>query len=65
MANPARKSGPGGDRGGVVMRAHVERLDWMARKLLMLECPFVIRRPQELREALRAVASEAAALAEA
>jgi len=51
--------------GGVVMRAHVERLDWMARKLLMLECPFVIRRPSELREALRAVASEAAALAEA
>ena len=51
--------------GGVVMRAHVERLDWMARKLLMLECPFVIRRPHELRDALRAVASEAAALAEA
>ncbi|HKQ78435.1 MAG TPA: YafY family protein [Blastocatellia bacterium] len=51
--------------GGVVMRAHVDRLDWMARKLLMLECPFVIRRPQELREALRRVASEAAALAEA
>jgi hypothetical protein len=25
----------------------------------LLECPFVIRRPQELREALRAVASEA------
>jgi|SRR5215468_4219230 len=51
--------------GGVLMRAHVERLDWMARKLLMLECPFVIRRPPELRAALRAVASEAAALAEA
>src|SRR5262249_2217849 len=51
--------------GGVVLRAHVERLDWMARKLLMLECPFVIRRPPELRAALREVASEAAALAEA
>jgi predicted DNA-binding transcriptional regulator YafY len=50
---------------GVVMRANVGRLDWMARRLLMLECPFVIRRPQELREALRAVASEAVAMAEA
>ena len=49
---------------GVVIRGHVDRLDWVARKLLTLECLFVIRRPQELREALRAVASEAAALAD-
>ncbi len=49
---------------GVVMRAHVERLDWMARMLLMLKCPFVIRQPPELRAALRQVAAEAAALAE-
>src|SRR5262245_37568770 len=49
---------------GVVIRSHVERLDWVARKLLTFECPFVIRRPQELRDALRAVASEAAALAD-
>src|SRR5919202_1441822 len=49
---------------GVVLRAHVERLGWFARLLLTLECPFVIRRPHELRAALRAVASEAAALAE-
>lgn len=50
--------------GGVAIRAHVERLEWFARMLLMLECPFVIRRPPELRVVLRAVASEAAALAE-
>jgi len=49
---------------GVVMRAHVERLDFAARMLLTLGCPFVVRRPHELRAALRAVASEAAALAD-
>jgi predicted DNA-binding transcriptional regulator YafY len=50
--------------GGVLLRTHVDRLDWLARMLLTLECPFVIRRPAELREALRRVAAEAAALAE-
>jgi predicted DNA-binding transcriptional regulator YafY len=49
---------------GVVMRAPVERLDWMARQLLMLEFSFVIREPPELREALRKVAGEALAFAE-
>jgi len=49
---------------GVVIRSYVERLDWVARRLLTFECPFVIRRPQELRDALRAIASEAAALAD-
>ncbi len=51
--------------GGVLMRARVEQLDRMARWLLALGCPFVIHRPQELREALRALAAEATALAEA
>src|SRR5262245_13414881 len=50
--------------GGVLLRARVDRLDWLARILLTLECPFVIRRPPELRAALRRVAAEAAALAE-
>ena len=68
-----RGSGLGGVRGvcvlvveagDVAIRAHVERLEWFARMLLILECPFVIRQPPELRVALRAVASEAAALAE-
>jgi predicted DNA-binding transcriptional regulator YafY len=49
---------------GVVIRSYVERLDWVARKLLTFECPFIIRRPQELRVALRALASEAIAMAE-
>jgi predicted DNA-binding transcriptional regulator YafY len=49
---------------GVVIRSHTERLDMVARNLLLLECPFVIRRPRELRDALRAIAAEAAALAE-
>jgi predicted DNA-binding transcriptional regulator YafY len=50
--------------GGVLLRARVDRLDWLARILLTLECPFVIRHPPELRAALRRVAAEAAALAE-
>ena len=52
------------EAGGVAIRAHVERLEWFGRMLLMLESPFIIRRPPELRVALRAVASEAAALTE-
>jgi predicted DNA-binding transcriptional regulator YafY len=50
--------------GGVLVRTGVDRLDWFARVLLTLECPFVIRQPAELRDALRQLASEAAALAE-
>jgi hypothetical protein len=50
--------------GGVMLRAYADRLDWLARWLLMLECPFVIRRPRELRDALRQLAAEAVALAE-
>lgn len=49
---------------GVVLRSNVDRLDRLARMLLMLECSFVIRRPQELRAALREVAATAAAIAE-
>jgi predicted DNA-binding transcriptional regulator YafY len=49
---------------GVVLRINVESLDWLARLLLTLECPFVIRAPAELRDALREVARQAAALAD-
>ena len=49
--------------GGVVLRMDVDRLEWLARLLLTLECPFVIREPPQLRDALREVASEAVALA--
>jgi predicted DNA-binding transcriptional regulator YafY len=50
--------------GGVLVQLGVDRLDWMARTLMLLECPFVVRRPPELRDALRKLAVEAAALAE-
>ncbi|HYE73401.1 MAG TPA: YafY family protein [Blastocatellia bacterium] len=49
---------------GVLIRGHIEQLDWLARMLLMLGCSFIIRRPDELREALRSVASRAIAMAE-
>lgn len=49
--------------GGVVLRMDVDRLEWLARLLLTLECPFVIREPPQLRDALREVASEVVALA--
>jgi predicted DNA-binding transcriptional regulator YafY len=49
---------------GIVLRINVDNLDWLARLLLTLECPFVIREPPELRVALREVARQAAALAD-
>jgi predicted DNA-binding transcriptional regulator YafY len=49
---------------GVVLRADVDQLDWLARMLLTLGCPFVVRRPPELRAELRRLAAEVAALAE-
>lgn len=51
-------------KGGVLLRAHVKRLEWLARLMLTWERQFIIRHPQELREALRTVAAEAYALAE-
>ena len=38
---------------GVVMRLEAENLDWLARLLAGLGCPFVVREPPELREAVR------------
>jgi predicted DNA-binding transcriptional regulator YafY len=49
---------------GVVMRSSTSDLGWMARVLAGLSFPFVIRRPSELRESLRRLATEIAALAE-
>ncbi len=43
---------------GVVLRCYVESLDWMARILTRLDCPMVVRRPAELRTALRQLAAE-------
>ena len=49
--------------GGVLMRAHAERLDGMARLLAGLEWPFEVRAPVELRAALREHALRLAAAA--
>jgi predicted DNA-binding transcriptional regulator YafY len=49
--------------GGVLMRSSTSDLGWMARVLAGLSFPFVVRRPPELREALRRRAAEIADLA--
>jgi predicted DNA-binding transcriptional regulator YafY len=49
--------------GGVLMRSSTSDLGWMARVLAGLGFPFVVRRPPELREALRRRAAEIATLA--
>jgi len=50
---------------GVVLRCFVQRLDWFAHVLAGLTCPMVIRRPPELREALRQLAARAVRIADA
>jgi predicted DNA-binding transcriptional regulator YafY len=47
--------------GGVVLRMRVESLDYMARLLATLECPFTIHRPDELREAVGRLAARLSA----
>ena len=42
--------------GGVVLRTHTDALDWMARFLVQIDCPFRIEHPPELREAVRDLA---------
>lgn len=48
---------------GVVLRAHTDELDWMARMLIQLGCGFRVLHPPELREALRQKAREIGRLA--
>ena len=50
--------------GGTLLRCPTRNLGWMARVLTGLDCPFVVRRPEELRGALRRRAEEISALAE-
>jgi predicted DNA-binding transcriptional regulator YafY len=50
--------------GGVILRSSTSDLGWMTRVLAGLSFPFVVRRPPELREALRRRAAEIAAQAE-
>ena len=52
------------DTAGVVMHARAERLDGMAHLLASLEWPFTIRRPGELRQALKDLAGQLTAAAE-
>jgi hypothetical protein len=49
--------------GGTLLRCSTSDLGWMARVLAGLECPFVVRRPAELRYALQRRAEEISALA--
>jgi hypothetical protein len=44
--------------GGVLLRAWAEELEWMARVLIQIGCPFRVLHPPELREALRQKARE-------
>ena len=52
------------DPAGVLMHARAERLDGMAHLLASLEWPFTIRRPDELRQALKDLADQLTAAAE-
>src|SRR6266545_3070182 len=49
---------------GVVLRCNVQELDWFAHFLAGLGCPVVVRSPPELRDALRQLAKEIAAMAD-
>jgi predicted DNA-binding transcriptional regulator YafY len=53
------------DEQGVVLRASTSDLDWVAHVLAGLYCAFVVRKPPELREALRRRAADLLAQAEA
>lgn len=48
---------------GVAMRCYVEHLEWIARILAGLHCPFIIRQPIELKETLRQLAEQIAQMA--
>ena len=45
---------------GVLLRLGADSLDWAAHYLAGLDCRFTVRRPPELREALRRLASQLA-----
>jgi predicted DNA-binding transcriptional regulator YafY len=45
-------------RAGVLLRTQVEELEFMARVLVQLECPFRIHHPPELRDAVRQLARQ-------
>jgi predicted DNA-binding transcriptional regulator YafY len=45
-------------RGGVVLRLQADNLDWMARMLVQIGCPFRVLHPPELRTAVRKLAHD-------
>jgi predicted DNA-binding transcriptional regulator YafY len=49
---------------GVLLRAHGDHLSWMARELVATGLPLTVLRPEALREELRRLAAEIAAMAE-
>ena len=49
---------------GVAFRTYVAELDWIAYELAGLRCPFVIRNPPELRDAMHKLAENIVAMAE-
>ncbi|HZB86994.1 MAG TPA: YafY family protein [Gaiellaceae bacterium] len=53
---PATLAELSGADGGTLLRMRVSSLDWMARVLAGLDCSFTIRRPDELRASVQALA---------
>lgn len=49
--------------GGVLLRSYSDGLDWIARFLINLGCPFVVHHPPELRATLRKIARSVLRLA--
>jgi predicted DNA-binding transcriptional regulator YafY len=49
---------------GVLLCTQVDDLDWFAKFLLGLGCPIVVRKPSELKDALRRAATEIVLIAE-
>ncbi|HET6314976.1 MAG TPA: WYL domain-containing protein, partial [Chloroflexota bacterium] len=45
-------------RGGVLLRTQADNLEWMARLLIQIGCPFRVLDPPELRLTLRAIARQ-------
>ena len=50
--------------GGVRWRGHADDLDWIAREIIRIGFPVLVRQPEELKDALRTAGREALAWAE-
>jgi predicted DNA-binding transcriptional regulator YafY len=45
-------------RGGVILRTQADPLEWMARTLVQIGCPFRVLHPPELRQEIREIAKQ-------